>query len=334
MTPYLRGMTTTTDDTVSAASGGGGGDSLTTVLVAFTANVLIAIAKTVAAVLTGSASMVAESAHSWADAGNEIFLLIAEKRGGKEADEAHPLGYGKEVYVWSMFAAVGLLTAGAVVSILHGFQQLSAHEEAGSYLINYIVLAIAFALEGSSFLQALHQTRGVARKAGLHPLRYVTRTSDPTLRAVFFEDAAAQLGLLIAAVGVGLHQLTGNAKYDAIGSILVGFMLAVVAVFLVNRNREFLVGEAIGGAVRDRALQALIDNPAIERVTYLHLEFVGPQKLFVVASVDLVGDERESVLAVRLQEVEDQVRRHEMIEHAVLSLSLPEEPSLHPAAAH
>lgn len=321
-------MTLTSDDTVSAAEEGS--DSLTTVVVAFAANVLIAIAKTVAALLTGSASMVAEAAHSWADSGNEIFLLIAEKRGAKKADEAHPLGYGKEVYVWSMFAAVGLLTAGAVVSIGHGIQQLGSGEEASNYLINYIVLAFAFVLEGSSFLQALRQTRGVASKAGLHPLRYITRTSDPTLRAVFFEDAAAQVGLLIAAAGVALHQITGNAMWDALGSILVGVMLAVVAVFLVNRNREFLVGEAITGPVRDRVLQALIDNEAIERVTYLHLEFVGPQKLFVVASVDLVGDERESLLAVRLQEVEDKVRRHAMIEHAVLSLSLPQEATLIP----
>lgn len=118
--------------------------------------------------------------------------------------------------------------------------------------------------------------------------------------------------------------------WDALGSILVGVMLAVVAVFLVNRNREFLVGEAITGPTRDRVLRALIDNPAIEKVTYLHLEFVGPQRLFVVASVDLVGDERESVLAVRLQEVEDKVRQHPLIEHAVLSLSLPQEKPLVP----
>ncbi len=321
-------MTIAIEDTVRPEDQGG--DSKLTVIVAFVANVLIAIAKTVAALLTGSASMVAEAAHSWADSGNEIFLLIAERRGDKEADEAHPLGYGKEAYVWSMFAAVGLLTAGAVVSVWHGIQQLSAGEEVGDYLINYIVLAIAFLLEGTSFLQALRQTRGVAKRTGLHPVRYVTRTSDPTLRAVFFEDAAAQLGLLIAALGVGLHQLTGSAAWDALGSIAVGLMLAVVAVFLVNRNREFLVGEAISGPVRDRALQRILDNPRIDRVTYLHLEFVGPQKLFVVASVDLVGDERESVLAVRLQEVEDEIRDHAMIEHAVLSLSLPDEPGLVP----
>ncbi|MGI9156785.1 MAG: cation diffusion facilitator family transporter [Marmoricola sp.] len=301
-----------------------------TVLVAFAANLVIALAKSFAAALTGSASMLAEAAHSWADTGNEIFLIIAERRGDQPADSSHPLGYGKEAYVWSLFAAVGLLTAGAAVSVLHGIQELSAGEGSGDFTINYVVLAVAFVFEGISFLQALRSTRGKARRADVHPLRFINRTSDPTLRAVFFEDSAALLGLVIAAAGVGLHQATGEAVWDAIGSILVGLMLGGVATFLVNRNREFLVGEAIGGPIRQRALRALLDNPAIVKVTYLHLEFVGPEKLFVVASIDLGGDDRESVLAVRLQEIEDDVRQHAMIETAVLSLSLPDEEPLVP----
>ena len=133
-------------------------ESLITVLVAFGANLLIAIAKTVAAGITGSASLVAEAAHSWADTGNEVFLLIAERRSAKPRDSAHPLGYGREAYVWSMFAAFGLFTVGAVVSIWHGIQQLTAEDEATDYLIGYLVLAIAFVLEGISFTQAFRQT--------------------------------------------------------------------------------------------------------------------------------------------------------------------------------
>jgi len=299
-----------------------------TVLIAFGANLLIAIAKTFAAALTGSASMLAEAAHSWADTGNEVFLITAEKRGRKPADEAHPLGFGKEAYVWSMFAAVGLLTAGAAVSILHGIQELGAEEEAENYLVNYVVLGIAFLLEGTSFLQALRSARSKAATAGLHPLRFIYRTSDPTLRAVFFEDAAALVGLVIAAAGVGLHEATGDPVYDALGSIGVGVMLAVVAVVLVNRNREFLIGGAITGPVRERVLAALLAEGEIEKVSYLHLEFVGPERLFVVASVDLVGDDPEPELAVHLEEIEERLRGHAMIENAVLSLSVPEELAL------
>jgi len=305
-----------------------------TVLIAFAANLLIAIAKSVAAALTGSASMLAEAAHSWADTGNEIFLIVAEKRGAKKADDAHPLGYGKEAYVWSMFAAVGLLTAGAAVSILHGVQELGAAEEAENYLVNYVVLGIAFVFEGTSFLQALRNTRGKAAAAEVSPVWFITHTSNPTLRAVFFEDSAALVGLLIAATGVGLHEATGDPLYDALGSIGVGLMLAVVAVFLVNRNREFLVGEAITGQTREGVLRALLEEDEIEKVSYLHLEFVGPEKLFVVASVDLVGDAPEPDLAVQLEAIEDRLRGRALIENAVLSLSLPDEPALRLEAEH
>ncbi len=130
------------------------GDSLFTVILAFVVNGLIAVAKTAAAVITGSASMVAESAHSWADTGNEIFLILAERRGSRPRDDVHPRGYGRDTYIWSMFAAFGLFTAGAVVSIWHGITELGDDRPETDYLINYIVLAIAFVLEGISFRQA------------------------------------------------------------------------------------------------------------------------------------------------------------------------------------
>ena len=164
------------------------GGSLLTVLLALGANALIALAKSAVAFFTGSASMVAEAAHSWADAGNEVFLLIAERRAARPPDDAHPLGYGREAYVWSMFAAFGLFTAGAVVSIVHGVQQWSAPEGEANYFWAYVVLAISFVLEGVSFTQAVRQARGVARARGLDAWRYLSRGSDPTLRAVFAED--------------------------------------------------------------------------------------------------------------------------------------------------
>jgi cation diffusion facilitator family transporter len=184
--------------------------SLLTVLVAFVANVLIAIAKSVAAAITSSASMLAEAAHSWADAGNEIFLLIADRRSDRGRDSGHPMGFGREAYVWSMFAAFGLFTAGAVVSIWHGIQQLLEPEEASNYLVAYVVLAIAFVLEGTSFTQATVQARRLAAAQGRSVPRLVKSTSDPTLRAVFAEDAAALIGITIAFAGVALHQITGS----------------------------------------------------------------------------------------------------------------------------
>lgn len=306
-----------------SSSSGQQGGTLVTVLVALGANFLIAVAKTVAAVVTASASMVAEAAHSWADCGNEIFLLVAERRSSRPRDDAHPFGHGRAAYVWSMFAAFGLFSAGAVVSVWHGLQALGSTEEDTRYLVGYVVLVIAFVLEGTSFLQALRQTRGAAAVLGLHPLRYIARTSDPTLRAVFAEDSAALIGLTIAGAGMALHQVTGNAVYDALGSILVGLLLGGVAIFLIARNMDFLTGQVVSRAIRLQALNALLARPEVESVTFLHLEYVGPNRIFLLAAVDLVGDDDEREIAVTHQRIEDELEEQPRIERALLTLPKP-----------
>jgi cation diffusion facilitator family transporter len=310
-----------------------GGSSLVTVLVALVANGLLAVAKSVAAVVTGSAAMVAEAAHSWSDTGNEVFLLLAERRGNRPRDEAHPRGYGRATYIWSLVAAFGLFSAGAVVSVWHGVTELLGEAGKASYTANYVVLGIAFVLEGTSFLQATRQVHGAARRFQRSPVRYVSETSNATLRAVVLEDFSALVGLLLAAGGIGLHQLTGRHEFDAAASILIGLLLAGVAVFLMRRNMDYLLGEAQGPEVRDQVLQRILDHPDVDRVTYLHVEFVGPQRLFVVAAVDLTGDDREPDLAVRLRRVEEEVESNELIEDAVLTLALPSDPALRPELA-
>jgi Co/Zn/Cd efflux system component len=138
------------------------------------------------------------------------------------------------------------------------------------------------------------------------------------------------IGITIAVIGIALHQVTGSATPDAIGSILVGLLLAVVAVFLIDRNRRFLVGEEVRPEVRQDVLRKLLDRPDIDRITYLHLEFVGPGRLYLVASVDMAGNDVEHSLAVRLRQVERELEEHENIEEAVLTLATPDERSLLP----
>jgi cation diffusion facilitator family transporter len=314
----------------SDEQGGGGGESLLTVIIALVANALIALAKSVVAVITGSASMVAEAAHSWADAGNEVFLILAERKAAQPRDARHPFGYGREAYVWSMFAAFGLFGAGAVVSVWHGISVLGHEEEETSYTWAYAVLAIAFVLESVSFVQATRQTRAEAKRRGLRPLKFIANTSNPTLRAVFAEDAAALVGLLIAGLGIFLHQVTGQAVWDAVGSILVGLLLGVVAIFLIRRNRDFLVGEAVSAEVWRRALDELNESPEVERVTFLHLEFVGPGKVFLVAAVDLVGDETEAKVADRLTALGHAIEEHQVVARAVITLSSPDALTIDP----
>ena len=299
-----------------------------TVIIAFLANILVAIAKTIAAVITSSASMVAEAAHSWADAGNEIFLLIADRRGGRTKDARHPLGYGRNAFVWSLIAAFGIFTAGAIVSIMHGIEELSETGPVESPLVAYVVLGIAFVLEGASFTQAMVKSRRLAKERGSSTWDFVLETSDTTLRAVFFEDAAALIGLILAGGAIFLHQITGVAAWDAVGSILVGILLAVVAIILISRNIEFLVGTTAAPKLRARVGTALLALPQIERVTYLHIEYVGPNRLFIVAEVDLAGDALEHDVARRLRDVEQRIEEHEAVETVVLSLSVDDEPSL------
>ena len=288
----------------------------------------MAVAKTVAATVTGSASILAEAAHSWADTGNEVFLLVANRRSRRPRDDTHPLGYGREAYVWALLAALGLFVAGAALSVTHGVQELVRPEPATNFVVGYAVLAVSFVLEGVSFLQSVRQAKPAAQLMERDLIEQVMATSDPALRAVFAEDSAALIGLVIAAAGLAGHQLTGSAVPDAVGSILIGLLLAAVAIYLIDRNRELLVGEEADPRIRAAVIRALLKEPEVARVTYLRLEIVGPSMVAVVGDVDLVGDDTESHVAVRLRALEAKIAASPAVAGAVLSLSAPDEPSL------
>ncbi|WP_422745201.1 cation diffusion facilitator family transporter [Mycobacterium sp. WMMD1722] len=319
-------MANRTLDLHSGTKALGGGESTRTVVIALCANLAVAVAKSVAAMITASASMVAEAAHSWADTGNQAFLLIANRRSQREPDERRPLGYGREAYVWSLLAAVGLFVVGAAVSVWHGITELmhptGGHED---YLIGYIVLGVAFLLEGSSLLQAVRQLHREAEQYDREVFEYALATSDPTTRAVFAEDSAALIGLVIAGAGLGLHQWTGSAAWDAIGSILVGVLLGVVAVILIDRNRRFLTGEPGSSQLYAAAVNHLQEQPDVAEVRFMRLEYIGPKQIFLVASVDLVGDDIESHVAHRLRRLEREMENNPYVMDALLTVSEPGE---------
>lgn len=300
-------------------------ESTLTVVVAFAANLAIAVAKTFAATVSGSASMSAEAAHSWADTGNEVFLLVANRRSARQADERRPLGYGREAYVWSLLAAIGLFVVGAAVSVWRGVTELlHGADGAEDYRLAYVVLAVAFVLEGTSLLQATRQLRREADEFDSDVLDYAFRTSDPTVRAVFAEDSAALIGIVIAFGGLLGHQLTGAVVWDAVGSILVGVLLAVVAVVLIDRNRQFLTGEPGSPRIREALTARLADFPEVAEVRFLRPEFIGPKQLFVIASVDLVGDAVESSVATTLRALERRLEETPYVAEAVLTVSEPD----------
>jgi cation diffusion facilitator family transporter len=302
------------------------GESLRTVLIAFAANAAIAVAKTVASVLSGSASMLAEAAHSWADTGNQVMLYVADRRSRRPADARHPLGHGREAYVWALLAAVGLFVVGAAVSIWHGITEIIHGEESsGDYLLSYIVLLIALVLEGISLAQAVRQLRREAQEYDRDLLEHALATSDPTTRAVFAEDSGAVIGIAIAFAGLGLHQLTGNAVWDGVGSILIGVLLGVIAVILIDRNRRFLTGEPGSDDLRNAVMARIRELPDVNDVRFVRLTFVGPKRLFLVASVDLVGDPVESHVARTLRRLETELERDPHVADAVLTIADPDD---------
>jgi cation diffusion facilitator family transporter len=304
--------------------------STRTVLIALGTNVAVALAKSVAGALSGSASMVAEAVHSWADTGNEVFLLIADRRSRRPADERHPLGHGREAYVWALLAAVGLFVVGASASVWHGVSEIIyPRSKDGDFQFAYVVLLVALVMECISLSQSVRQLRGEAKHYHRDLLEHALATSDPTTRAVFAEDTGAVTGIIIAFLGIGLHQLTGNAVWDAIGSILVGLLLAVIAVVLIDRNRRFLTGEPGSDELRQGVITRIKALPDVADVRFVRLVYVGPKRLFLVASVDLVGDQAESHVARTLRRLEQKLEEDPHIVDAVLTVADPDEEEAH-----
>jgi cation diffusion facilitator family transporter len=263
-------------------------ESTGTVLVALAANLAIAVAKIAAGLLGGSSAMLAEGAHSVADTTNQVFLLASLRLSRKAPDDTHPFGYGKERFFWSLLAAIGIFVSGAVFSIYQGVHGLlSGESEVAGYLLSYAVLFISFLAEGTSWLKAVRQLRTEARAAGRGMIEHVRLSSDPTVKTVFSEDTAALVGLLLAALGLGLHQLTGQAFWDAGAAIAIGVLLAVVAYLLGRDTKEMLIGEAAPAPVRDGIRTELADHPEVDRVLDVRTMLLGPEALLVAARLDM-----------------------------------------------
>ena len=257
------------------------------IVISFLANVLVAVAKTVAAVMTSSSSLRTEAVHSWVDVGNECFVVVAARKAQRPADKRHVLGYGRESYVWSLFASIGTLLLGACVGVWQGVRALSEHEPGSDYVVGYVIIGVSFLLEGASFVQATLQLRKGADALGRDLFEHAFATSNSNLRAVFTEDLIALLSLIVAAVGMALHQLTGVAAYDGVGSILIGLLMVVAAMMLISRNGHLLAGKPIEPSQLTRLASTLLAEPEVERVAFVYAEVIGPERLLIIASVVL-----------------------------------------------
>lgn len=260
-----------------------------TVVIALGMNAVIAAAKLVVGLLSGSSAMLSEAAHSVADTTNELFLLASLRRSTRTPDSDHPFGYGKEQFFWSLLAAVGIFVSGAVFSIYQGVTGLvhPGGEHGGELLISYAVLLVSFIAEGASWWTAVTQLRTEARATGRGIFEHLRRSSDPTLKTVFSEDSAALAGLLLAAAGIGLHAITGSARWDAAGALAIGALLAVVAIGLGRDTKELLIGEAADPELRQALAAELAAEPEVNAVVELLTMQLGADQLLVAARLDL-----------------------------------------------
>ncbi|MFF0748914.1 cation diffusion facilitator family transporter [Streptomyces sp. NPDC004267] len=262
------------------------GESTFTVIVAAAANLGIAVAKAVAGIISGSSAMLSEAAHSVADTVTEGMLLTALKRSAKPADEDHPVGYAGERYVWALLAAVATFVGGAVFSVYDGVHTLVHGEEPGDPLVSYLVLAVAFVLEGFSLRTGIRQVRAEAARAGAPFARYLRLTPDTTVKAVVMEDTAALAGLLLAAGGLLGGQLTGSGVFDGVASILIGLLLVYVAWVLGRSNAELLVGRPLPRHLRQDVRAELLSVEHVVDVLDLITLIQGPGEVMVAAKID------------------------------------------------
>ena len=269
-----------------------------TVIIAGAANLLVGLVKLAAGILSGSSAMLAEAAHSAADTLDQVFLLTSLRRADRPADRAHPFGHGQERYFWSLLAAFGIFIAGAGFSVFEGLLSLSSkHSE--SPLIAYAALGVAFVAEGTSFVRAFWQVRGEARRGHEEVLQHVQSSPDITVKVALFEDSAAMVGLVIAALGVGLRQLTGSPVWDGGASIAIGALLVAVAVKLGMDSKDLLIGRAASPEIERLIREEIESRPGVDALLELLTMHVGPDGLIVAARValndELGADEAEDL---------------------------------------
>jgi cation diffusion facilitator family transporter len=277
------------------------------VIAALAANLGIAIAKFAAFLLTGSASLLAESVHSLADTGNEILLLIGRGRSRKARTAEHPFGFGRERYFYAFVVAVMLFTVGAVFSIYDGVNKIIHPDHLDNAVIAYVVLGMSVVLESLSLRTGIKEANEV-RQQGHGWRQFVHHTKTPELPVVLMEDTAALLGLVFAFLGVLLSQLTGHQQWDGVGSVCVGVLLAGAAFIVGWETKSLLIGESATEETTELIVTALESGPEKYRLIHLRTSHIGPDTLLVAAKIGVNGDTTARDLAAGIDAAEKRVR--------------------------
>ena len=276
------------------------------ILAAFFANLGIAIAKFLGFLLTGAASMLAEAVHSVADSSNQGLLLLGGARARKPATPEHPFGYGRERYFWSFVVALVLFTLGSLFALFEGVEKLRHPHELESAGVAVAILVVAIALETYSFATAIKESRHAKGSAGWW--EFIRRAKVPELPVVLLEDLGALVGLVFALAGVGLAELTGNPRFDAVGSVGIGLLLGVIAVILVIEMKSLLIGESAAAGDQQRIRAAIEGSDNVRRLIHMRTQHLGPDELLVGAKVEFDGEVDMGSLHAAVNAVETRVR--------------------------
>jgi len=279
------------------------------VLAAFFGNLGVAIAKFVAWLFTGSSAMLAETLHSVADTGNQVFLLLGLKLGRKPPDETHPFGYGRERYFWAFVVALSIFSVGGLFSVVEGIRKINNPHPIQNPLASYIALGIAFLLE-AYVLRIAYQEFKHWREQNPGPFWHSLRTSkSPTILVVLFEDSAALLGVLVAAIGITMTLLTDNSVYDGIASLVIGVILFGAAAFIGWRTRGLLIGEAATDADRERIREAVTSVPEVASLLETLTLHLGPEDVLVNLNVHFEDGLSTDDLERAVDEIEKRIRK-------------------------
>ncbi|MEA2243404.1 MAG: hypothetical protein QOD24_2960 [Solirubrobacteraceae bacterium] len=279
-------MSASPSETPTTGAAGARDESFVSVMVALAANTAIAVAKGIAAALTGSPALLAETLHTLADAGNEVFLYVAIRRSRRPADTSHPFGYGPERYYWALLAAIGMFVVGGAVSVWDGVHALLHPPELDAFWVGVAVLLVALVLDGISRTVAVRQLRAQAARRHVSIRELLRESPDPTVVTVYFEDTIDVLGALLALAALVLHRVTGSGVPDALASIVIGGLLCYLASRLTRRNRQLLTNQSVPERyvrMRDRFER----EPAIDAVTRLEAVYLGPAAVLVAADVQM-----------------------------------------------
>jgi len=290
---------------------------------ALTGNFFVAATKAVAAVITGSSAMVSEAVHSFVDTGDQLLLLYGLHRSRLPPHEEHPLGHGRELYFWSFVVALLIFALGAGISIYEGILHIHHPTPITDPRVSYIVLGLAFLFEGWSWTVALKEVRRVKGSRGI--LEEFERSKDPPSFMVLFEDTAALLGIIIAALTTFLSIKLRLPILDGVASILIGLILATIAVALARESKSLLIGEQADPALRKSLLQVAREVSKAEQLELMFAIQLSPEEVIVALAVRFPADMRAREIGAEVLEIERQLRaRH----HEVVALYVrPQEPA-------